>query len=100
MWDAIEAYAGTGAALHQHLVPRVDEFANSRGHQTHSILMNLDLLGYADFHKLAPLGWAPGWQGYSHGRPDTILVSSGDTAQFLHQQTLPKQLLAGLRRSQ
>jgi hypothetical protein len=57
-------------------------------------------LGTPIFIKSLRWGGLPGWQGYSHGRPDTILVSSGDTAQFLHQQTLPKPLLAGLRRSQ
>ena len=40
-----------GAALHQHLVPRIDEFANPRGDQTDSILVNLDLFGDSDFHE-------------------------------------------------
>jgi hypothetical protein len=50
---------------------RVDEFVNARGYQTHSVLMNFNFFGHADFHKVAPQG-KPGWQGYSPKRRETI----------------------------
>ena len=50
----VETDARAGAALHQHLVSGVDEFAHPGGHQTDPILMNLDLFGDADFHGMTP----------------------------------------------
>jgi hypothetical protein len=49
-----ETDAGAGAALNQHLMSRIDEFANARRYQPHPILMNLDLFGDSDFHGTAP----------------------------------------------
>ena len=46
----LESDTRPGAALHEHLVSGVDELANARGHQSHPILVNLDLFGDADFH--------------------------------------------------
>ena len=54
----LEADARTGAALHQHLMSGIDEFANARRHQSDSILVNLDLFGDADFHGVAPFAAA------------------------------------------
>ena len=53
----LEPDARAGAALHQHLMSGIDEFANARGHQADPVLVNFDLFGDADFHVVtAPLG--------------------------------------------
>src|SRR5882724_10040671 len=46
----IEANTRARAALNQDLMSRIDEFANSRRHQTHAVFMNFNFFGYADFH--------------------------------------------------
>jgi hypothetical protein len=67
----IEADPRARAALNNDLMARIDEFANARGHQTHSVFMYFDFFGDTDFHKVAPQG-KPGWQGYSPRRRETI----------------------------
>src|SRR6202167_6388464 len=47
----LEADTRTGAALHEHLMSRIDELTNARRHQSNTILVNLDLFGDADFHE-------------------------------------------------
>jgi hypothetical protein len=50
----LEADAGPGAALYEHLVSRLDQLVNTRGYQSHAVLVHLDLLGHSDFHGIAP----------------------------------------------
>src|SRR3984957_589572 len=97
----IEAYPRACAALNEDLVSGIDEFANARRHQTHTILVNFDFFGDADFHE--PLRDKPlGWQGYSPGSLETIqaAVTFGNRAQFFHEQALPEPFLACSRRAQ
>ncbi len=46
----VEADAGAGAALDQHLMAVMDDFAHAAGHQPDAIFVRLHFLGNADQH--------------------------------------------------
>jgi hypothetical protein len=51
----VETDSGSRAALDLNLVSGVDEFADPRGHEAHSVLVDLDFFRYANFHISAPV---------------------------------------------